>query len=78
MNEWLRNGLQRLSHTAHRWIGHDALALCGRIALAAIFWQSGRTKVEGWLMVTDSAVALFETEYDLPLIPPVWGAHIAA
>lgn len=78
MKTQLQQGLQRLAHTAQQWIGHDVLALCSRIALAAIFWQSGQTKVEGWLMVTDSAVALFETEYALPLIPPVLGAHLAA
>jgi putative oxidoreductase len=78
MKTLLQPGLQRLAHTAQHWIGHDVLALCCRISLAAIFWQSGQTKVEGWLMVTDSAVALFETEYALPLIAPVLGAHLAA
>jgi putative oxidoreductase len=78
MKALLQQALQPVASTAQRWISHDLLALCCRIALAAIFWQSGQTKVEGWFMVTDSAIALFETEYALPLIPPVWGAHLAA
>ena len=56
----------------------DLLLLATRIALAAIFWQSGRTKVEGWLTVSDNAVALFADEYRLPLLPPELGAHLAA
>ncbi|MEY2621776.1 MAG: hypothetical protein RIT26_1596 [Pseudomonadota bacterium] len=56
----------------------DLLALTSRAALAAIFWQSGRTKVSGYLSVTDSAVELFKTEYRLPFIDPSWAAHLAA
>jgi putative oxidoreductase len=54
------------------------LALIARMAIAAIFFQSGRTKVQGWLTVTDSAYALFENEYRLPLLPPDVAAHLAA
>ena len=61
MKARLHQGLQRLANTAQHWIGHDSLALCSRMALAAIFWQSGQTKVKGWLNVSDSAIALFET-----------------
>lgn len=78
MKAFIQQLLHTVAHTAHRWIGHDLLAVCCRLSLAAIFWQSGQTKVEGWLTVTDSAIALFETEYALPLIPPVLGAHMAA
>lgn len=51
--------------------------LCARIFPAAVFWQSGQTKVEGW-QVTDSAVALFQEEYRLPVIDPWLAAHLAA
>ena len=61
-----------------RAVPDDLLLLATRIALAAIFWQSGRTKVEGWLTVSDNAVALFADEYKLPLLPPELGAHLAA
>ncbi len=74
----IRALLQMLADIGRRFIPHDLLALCARMSLAAIFWQSGQTKVTGWLEVTDSAIALFETEYALPLNPPVWGAHLAA
>lgn len=50
------------------------LLLVARLGVAAIFFLSGRTKVEGLLHITDSTYFLFENEYALPLIPP----HIAA
>ena len=59
-------------------IGHSLLALAARFAIAGIFFQSGRTKVEGWLTVSDSAVALFADEYKVPLLPPQFAAHMAA
>lgn len=60
-----------------QWIGHDLLALVCRLAIAAIFFLSGRTKVEGWLTITDGAYELFRTEYKLPLIAPEIAAHLA-
>lgn len=60
------------------WVSHDLLALGARAALAGVFLQSGRTKVEGLLSVTDAAVSLFEDEYRLPLLPPDVAAHLAA
>jgi len=59
-------------------IGDGLLSLVARIAIAAIFLQSGRTKVEGFLAVTPSAVELFRDEYRLPLLPPEAAAHLAA
>lgn len=69
---------QRLADGLTRVIGHDLLALAARWALAGIFWQSGRTKVEGWLSVTPGAIDLFRTEYRLPFVPPELAAHLAA
>ncbi|HEX5639918.1 MAG TPA: DoxX family protein [Burkholderiaceae bacterium] len=60
------------------WIGHDLLALAARCGIGAVFWFSGRTKVEGWLTVSDNAVALFADEYRLPVLPPEIAAHLAA
>jgi putative oxidoreductase len=60
------------------WIGNDILALVDRIALAAIFYYSGRTKVEGFLTVTDGAVGLFRDEFKVPLLSPEVAAHLAA
>jgi putative oxidoreductase len=45
------------------------IALAARIFPAAVFWQSGETKVAGWHL-KPSAIALFENEYQLPLIDP--------
>lgn len=61
-----------------RLIGHGLLALSARMALAAIFFFSGRTKVEGILTVSDAAYALFREEYKVPLLSPVLAAHIVA
>ncbi len=61
-----------------RLITHDVLALATRVGLAAIFFYSGRTKVTGFLTLTDSAFELFRTEYKLPLIPPELAALLAA
>ncbi|MFS8037543.1 DoxX family protein [Xanthobacter sp. AM11] len=55
----------------------DLVCLCARIFPAAVFWQSGQTKVDGW-QVTDGAVALFREEYQLPLLDPWIAAHLAA
>ena len=56
------------------------IALFPRFAVGLAFWLSGRTKVEGWNIfdIKDSAVTLFEYEYQLPLISPVIAAHLAA
>ena len=58
-------------------IPHDAIALISRLSIAAVFWQSGETKVDGW-HVTDNAVYLFETEYKLPFVDPWLAAHLSA
>ena len=61
-----------------RLVPDDLLALACRLSVAAIFFFSGRTKVEGFLTLTDGAYALFRTEYKLPLLPPELAAHLAA
>jgi putative oxidoreductase len=53
------------------------LLLVQRFAIAAVFFLSGRTKVEGWLTVSDSAFELFRSEYRLPLVPPEAAAYLA-
>lgn len=58
-------------------VPHDVVALIARLSIAAVFWQSGQTKVDGW-QVTDNAVYLFENEYRLPLVDPWLAAHAAA
>ena len=54
------------------------LLLVARLGAAAVFFASGRTKVKGFLTITDSAYQLFESEYKLPLVSPWLAAHLAA
>lgn len=54
------------------------LLLVQRLGIAAVFFLSGRTKVDGLLHISDSAYELFRTEYRLPLVPPEIAAHLAA
>jgi putative oxidoreductase len=53
------------------------IALAARIFPAAVFWQSGETKVAGWSL-KPSAIALFQEEYQLPLIDPTIAAYLSA
>ena len=68
----------RAARSLETWIGHDLLALAARGGIAGVFWLSGRTKVDGWLSVSENAVALFEDEYKVPVLPPELAAHLAA
>lgn len=67
------------------------IALIGRFSIAAIFWKSGQTKIEGfavdlvagefqfgWPQLSDSALELFRSEYRLPLLSPELAAPLAA
>src|SRR5258708_38075983 len=58
-------------------IPYGFVALAARIFPAAVFWQSGETKVAGWPL-KPSAIALFENEYQLPLIDPTTAAYASA
>lgn len=73
-----RGLLNRLADLSTRLISHDLLAFVTRIAIAAIFFLSGRSKVDGWLTVNDSAITLFREEYRVPLLSPELGAYLAA
>ncbi|MCQ4160982.1 DoxX family protein [Roseomonas sp. GC11] len=73
-----------LAATLHRatalgaamWV-EDALLLASRLFPAAVFWMSGRTKVEGWSLAPGT-VELFRDEYALPLLDPALAATLAA
>lgn len=75
-NGW-RAAWNHLADALERWIGHPLLALAARFSIAGIFFLSGRTKVEGWLAVSDNAIALFADEYKVPLLSPAVAAHLA-
>lgn len=51
-------------------------ALALRLFPATVFFMSGRTKVDGF-MIKDSTWFLFKEEYALPLIPSDWAAVMA-
>lgn len=72
-------------------IPYSLLALLARFAIAAVFWQSGQTKVEGLAIdlvsgtfqlglprLAPSTVPLFAEEYRVPLLPPELAAVAAA
>ncbi|WP_454886212.1 DoxX family protein [Sphingomonas oryzagri] len=53
------------------------LMLVARLGIGAIFFLSGRTKVDGVLHITDATYELFRTEYALPFLDPVVAAHLS-
>ncbi|WP_075259083.1 DoxX family protein [Herbaspirillum camelliae] len=67
----------RAADLATRLISDNLLTLVARVAVAAIFFLSGRTKVSGFLDIKDSTYILFQEEYRLPLLPPELAAHLA-
>lgn len=73
----LRGTWNRLTDRLHQLISDSWLSLIARLAVAGVFLMSGRTKVEGFLTITDSTYELFRTEYNLPLVPPEIAAHLA-
>ena len=73
----LRAGWNRCADRLTRIVTHGVLALCARVAVAAIFFLSGRTKVDGLLTVSDTAYTLFREDYKVPLVPPEIAAHLA-
>ena len=56
-------------------IPFDLIALLARICVGTVFLRSGLLKVKGWSAGT--TLALFETEYPLPVIPPEIAAYMA-
>jgi putative oxidoreductase len=72
-------------------VPNTLLAFVARFSIAAVFWKSGETKIQGfaidivnreftlgWPRLSDSVVDLFRDEYHLPLIPPEIAATMAA
>ena len=59
-------------------LSKSVLLTIQRLGVAAVFFQSGRTKVEGIFTVPDTTVELFRSEYALPLLPPDVAAYMAA
>ncbi|WP_027855687.1 DoxX family protein [Marinobacterium litorale] len=82
-----------LIKTAHRTLAsipETLILLLARFSIAAIFWTSGQTKIQGfavdvvagrfelgWPSFAPSTLFLFREEYALPLIPVEWAATLA-
>ena len=73
----LRGAWNRCADVAENLVSHNVLGLSTRIAVAAIFFFSARTKVDGLLTIKDSTYYLFAEEYKVPLLPPEFAAHMA-
>jgi putative oxidoreductase len=69
---------QRVTNLAERALPRNVLLLVQRLGIAAVFFQSGRTKVEGLFTIPDTTVELFRSEYALPLLQPELAAYLAA
>ncbi|MCC5955043.1 MAG: DoxX family protein [Natronohydrobacter sp.] len=70
-----RELVRRLNSMAN-YMPQDVVALVARVFPAMIFWQSARTKVDGF-SIKDSTYFLFEHVYALPLIPSAPAAVLA-
>ena len=83
---WVRTAISLCAR-----IPHSLIALLARFSIAAVFWKSGQTKIEGlkidivdgtfnpgWPRLSDSAIDLFRDEYKVPWIPPEFAAPFAA
>ncbi|MFT7400769.1 MAG: putative oxidoreductase [Hydrogenophaga sp.] len=86
--------MSALLQNIYRMMGHlpnTLLAFIARFSIAAVFWKSGQTKIEGLAIdivsgnftlgiprLSDNAIFLFKEEYKLPFLPPEIGATMAA
>ena len=55
-------------------IPYSGIALVARAAAFIVFWRSGSVKLDDWA----GTLALFATEYKVPLISPHIAAYLAA
>lgn len=72
---------RRLLERYSAWSGAlpEALVLLlGRVLVARVFWEGGRSKMDGWFSLRPVVVDLFRDEYRLPLIPPGIAAPLTA
>lgn len=54
----------------------DLVAILARAVIGLVFWNSGRTKVDGFA-IKDTTFFLFQEEYKLPLVSPDIAAYAA-
>ncbi len=68
-NKWL--ALASSSGDLPRWSCAGVLLLA-RLWVASVFFTSGLLKLTAW----DSTLYLFESEYQVPLLPWLWAAYL--
>ena len=68
----------RITESIGTALHQSVLLLVQRLGIAAVFFQSGRTKVEGTFTIPDTTVELFRSEYALPVLSPEAAAYLAA
>lgn len=68
-NKWL--ALASSSSDLPRWMS-GAVLLLARLWVASVFITSGWLKLTAW----DSTLYLFESEYQVPLLPWLWAAYL--
>jgi len=68
----LRKGFLAVRGSLER-IPLSLIQLAMRIAVGAVFLNSGLLKINSW----EFAVKLFEDEYKVPLLDPLWAARLA-
>ncbi|NNA89404.1 DoxX family protein [Pseudomonas gessardii] len=72
-------------------IPYSLIALVARFSIAAVFWKSGQTKVEGLAIdlvdgtfelgmphLASSTIPLFQSEYQVPFLPADVAAYLSA
>lgn len=74
----LRSPLAAFASAAERTVPDWLLPLLQRLAIAAVFFLSGRTKVDGVFTISDSTFFLFENDYAVPLLSPQVAAYAAS
>lgn len=78
-------------HAIFAHIPYSLVAFIARFSIASVFWTSGQTKITGfalnlvsgelalgWPRLSDTALLLFQEEYQLPLLAPRIAAMMAA
>lgn len=83
--------LRHIFSSLCNYVPDELISLLARFSIAAVFWKSGQTKVEGlsidivsgnfalgWPRLSESVIPLFQDEYRLPIIPADLAATTAA
>ncbi len=80
---WFFAAYDRLKRLLALLLPDALLLLVARLGIAGVFFMSGRTKVEGWLTITDGTYELFASEYRVPLLSSdvaataaTWSEHL--